>query len=236
MMARVLILDSVDRSLAAELESHGISVSDLAKAEPAAVEAALPEAEGIVVRSRTQVTAAMIGQARRLRVIGRAGAGTDNIDKDAAHARGIEVLTVPGGNDRAVAELVLTFLFAFSRQLVPAVDASRRGEWAKSKLGGFELGGETLGIIGLGKIGKTLAELAQGLDLEILGFDPFVDPSEWTTPKVAKCALPDLLERSRFVSVHVPSLPRRVAARCGRACQNAPGGVSHPVRARWGGG
>lgn len=203
-MARALILDPVDAGLPRELERHGISILDLSKASAESVDAALPDAEAIVVRSRTKVTASMIERAKRLRVIGRAGAGTDNIDSAAARARGIEVLTVAGGNDRAVAELALAFCFAFARQLVPAVEASRRGEWAKSRLSGFELAGETLGIVGLGRIGKMLATLGHGLGMKLIGFDPFVDPSDWEGPPVAKASLLDLLENSRFVSVHVP--------------------------------
>jgi D-3-phosphoglycerate dehydrogenase / 2-oxoglutarate reductase len=203
-MARVLILDPVDAGLAEELERHGISTQDLSKASAESVESALPDAEAIVVRSRTKVTASMIEHARRLRVIGRAGAGTDNIETAAARARGIEILTVAGGNDRAVAELALAFCFAFARQLVPAVEASRRGEWAKSRLSGFELAGETLGVVGLGKIGKTLAALAHGLGMKVIGFDPFVDPSDWEGPPVENAPLRDLLARSRFISVHVP--------------------------------
>lgn len=206
-MNRVLLLDPVDACIGDALRARGIEVADLAKASREEVLAALPSATAVVVRSRTRVDAEMIARAEQLRVIGRAGAGTDTIDVAAARARGIQVLTVPGGNDRAVAELAMAFMFTFSRQIVPAVLASREGEWAKSRLMGFELAGETLGIIGLGKIGRVLATMAAGLEMKVLGTDPYVDPRTWDTPRIEASNVEEILSRSRFVSVHVPMLP-----------------------------
>jgi D-3-phosphoglycerate dehydrogenase len=203
-METVLILDPVAPLLATELRGAGLEVQDFSRSGAKRVEESLAGAQGLVVRSRTRVTAEMIDRAPGLRVIGRAGSGTDSIDVAHAKSRGIEVLTVPGGNENAVAELVLGMMLALARHLVPAVDASRRGQWAKSKLMGFELAGETLGVIGTGRIGSRLARKALALEMRVLGSDPFADLSDLAADGLEIASMEDVLSRSRFVSVHVP--------------------------------
>ena len=160
-----------------------------------------------IVRGATKVTRRLIDAAPRLRWIGRAGAGLDNIDVAAAKARGIEVLNVPGANAVAVAELVFGLLLALLRHL-PEADASvRRGEWDKSRFMGRELRGKTLGIAGLGKIGSAVAQRARAFEMTCLGHDPLVDAAASRARGAEPVPLNALLTRSDIVTLHVPITP-----------------------------
>lgn len=203
-MSRVLVLDAVSPILEHALTAAGISVADLRDATDEQRDTALAEAQGIVVRSRVQVDRAMIERAPRLRVIGRAGAGTDNIDTAFAAERGIHVLPVPGGNEVAVAELVLGLMLALARKIVPAAEASRQGKWAKSKLMGLELCGETLGVLGLGRIGSRLARMALAFDMKVIGHDPYIEARAFAGSGIEVVPFETVLEQARFLSVHVP--------------------------------
>src|SRR5690606_9919855 len=130
----------------------------------------------LLVRSATRVTAGALDAAERLRVIGRAGAGVDTIDVEAATARGIAVMNAPDGNTLAAAEHAISLLFALARH-VPRADAGMKaGQWPKAGLTGFELEGKKLGVIGLGRIGGTVARKAVGIGMEVAAFDPFLPP------------------------------------------------------------
>src|SRR4030081_3124134 len=139
-----------------------------------ALERNLGQAEALLVRSETRVTEAMLDAAPRLRVIGRAGAGVDTIDVAAATARGIVVVTAPGGNAVAAAEHSLALMFALARRVAAADASLKRGQWARSAYIGSELTGKTLGLIGLGRVGTEVARRAQGLDMRVIVFDPYV--------------------------------------------------------------
>ncbi|MFN8549299.1 MAG: hydroxyacid dehydrogenase [Candidatus Eisenbacteria bacterium] len=203
-MNRVLLLDSVSSLLSRLLSDGGVECVDLSKAGEAERDAALSGAQGVVVRSRTRITSAMIDRAPNLKVIGRAGAGTDTIDVAHARERGIKVLAIGGGNDVAVAELTLGLMLALARHVVPAANYSRAGEWAKSKLEGFELAGETLGVLGLGKIGGKVAQLGQAFGMEVIGHDPYVDPEHWERRGVRMGPIEQILPAARFVTLHLP--------------------------------
>ena len=203
-MSQILVLDAISGILQRELEGAGLTISDLRDASDETRDAALAQAEGIVVRSRVKVNRDMIERAPNLRVIGRAGAGTDNIDTAFAAERGVYVLAVPGGNEIAVAELALGLMLALARKIVPAADASRRGEWAKSKLMGIELCGETLGVLGLGRIGARLARMALALDMKVVGHDPYIEASAFAGSGIEVVPFEAVLERARFLSIHVP--------------------------------
>lgn len=202
MSRTALILDPVSPVLAEKLEAAGFRVLDRSADGPS--EAEYAESDAWIVRSRTKITADLMAKGKTLRVIGRAGAGTDNIDKDAAAERAVDVLTVPGGNEVAVAELALAFVFALARKFGSGLQSTREGVWAKSKLMGFEITGETLGVIGLGRIGRQLAERGDALGMKVLGFDPYL-PADATPPAGTQIvSMDELLSSSRFVSVHVP--------------------------------
>ncbi len=203
-MNRVLLLDAVSPLLPRLLQAGGVEPVDLSKANDADRTAALAGAAGLVVRSRSKVTAAMIDQAPNLKVIGRAGAGTDTIDVAHAKEKGIKVIAIGGGNDVAVAELTLGLMLSMARHLVPAANFTRAGEWAKSKLEGFELAGETIGVIGLGKIGGKVVHLAQAFGMEVIGHDPYVDPEHWERRSVRMLPIEQMLPLARFITLHLP--------------------------------
>src|SRR5580698_6280307 len=135
---------------------------------------ALADADGLVVRSAVQVDDKLLASAPKLRVIGRAGVGVDNIDADAATRRGIVVMNTPGANAVAVAELTLGLMLALARKLTQANATMHAGKWEKKSLQGLELRGKTLGILGLGRIGLEVAKRAKGFGMEIVAHDPFV--------------------------------------------------------------
>lgn len=164
--------------------------------------------DALVVRSRTQVTASLIHAAKRLRVIGRAGVGLDNIDAGAAQQRGITVLNAPYSVTISVAEHTLGLMIALAR-FVPQADASlRRGEWTKNKFMGIELQGKTLGIVGLGRIGSAVAPRAIALGMRVLAYDPYITRARALNFGAALVdSLEELLGVSDFVSIHTPLMP-----------------------------
>ncbi|HEY1298708.1 MAG TPA: phosphoglycerate dehydrogenase [Chloroflexota bacterium] len=177
---------------------------ELVAGDRAALEQLLPTADALLVRSETRVTAALIDTAPRLRVIGRAGAGVDTIDVDAATARGIVVVNAPGGNSVAAAEHALALMFALVRR-VSAADASmKRGEWRRAAYVGSELTGKTLGLIGLGRVGSEVARRALGLDMRVLVYDPYVPDEHIQHLGLEPSELESLLQNVDIVSVHVP--------------------------------
>jgi D-3-phosphoglycerate dehydrogenase len=160
-----------------------------------------------VVRGATKVTRRLIEAAPKLRWVARAGAGIDNIDAAAARERGIGVLNVPGANAVAVAELVFGLLLGLFRQ-IPAADASlKRGEWDKSRFKGRELRGKTLGIVGLGQIGRAVAQRAMAFQMTCVGHDPRIDDEAIRDFDVEPLSLADLLPRAQILTLHVPLSP-----------------------------
>ncbi|HEY5495769.1 MAG TPA: NAD(P)-dependent oxidoreductase, partial [Candidatus Limnocylindrales bacterium] len=166
--------------------------------------AILPEYDALVVRSQVKVDAEMIAAGTRLTVIGRAGVGVDNVDLDAATRAGITVVNAPTGNTIAAAELTLALLFALARKVAAADASMRRGEWKRSAFSGHELRGKTLGIVGLGKIGRAIADRACALEMIVIGSDPFVSAEQAARHGVELVPLEELLGRSDAVTLHVP--------------------------------
>jgi D-3-phosphoglycerate dehydrogenase len=170
----------------------------------AALERRLPAAAALLVRSETRVTPELLAAAPRLRVIGRAGAGVDTIDVDAATARGIVVVNAPGGNAVAAAEHALALLFALARRVAAADASMKRGRWARGDYLGSELTGKTLGLVGLGRVGTEVARRALGLDMRVLVYDPYVPEEHARHLGLEPIDLDGLLETSDVVSLHVP--------------------------------
>src|SRR5499427_3110841 len=167
----------------------------------------LAEAEALIVRSATKVTAELLDKAPRLRVVGRAGVGIDNIDLEEATRRGVLVMSTPGGNAVSVAEHTFALLLALARQ-VPRLDAAiHEGRWEKSSAAGTEVRGKTLGLIGLGRIGSEVAVRAQAFDMRVLGFDPFISEAAAREMSVELVPLEHLLAESDFVSLHTALSP-----------------------------
>ncbi len=171
---------------------------------PDELRAVVGDVDALIVRSQVAVDAALIAAGTRLQVIGRAGVGVDNVDLEAATRAGITVVNAPTGNTIAAAEHTLALLLALARRVASADASVRRGEWARKQHEGVQLGGRTLGIIGLGKIGMAVAERARGLGMTLLGSDPFVTAEQAALRGVELVALDALLERSDAVTVHVP--------------------------------
>lgn len=163
------------------------------------------EYDGLVVRSGTKVDAEVIAKADRLKIIGRAGIGVDNIDVEAATKKGIMVANVPESNIISAAEHTMAVIMALARN-IPAANASlAKGEWKRSSYQGVELNGKTLGVVGLGRIGALVAERASGFGMKLIGYDPFIAPKKAKRLGVIlKPDLADVLKESDFVTLHVP--------------------------------
>ncbi|MBI2756415.1 MAG: phosphoglycerate dehydrogenase [Chloroflexi bacterium] len=169
-----------------------------------ALKAALGAAEALLVRSETRVTADLLEHAPRLRVIGRAGAGVDTIDVQAATARGIVVVNAPGGNAIAAGEHALALMFALARRIAVADASMKRGEWQRAAFMGLELTGKTLGLVGLGRVGSEVARRGLGLEMKVLVFDPYVPDEHVRRLGCEPRELAALLGEADFVSLHTP--------------------------------
>ena len=171
------------------------------------VEAAIAHianADAVIVRSETKIRGKLLEAAKKLRVVGRAGIGVDNIDLDATTERGIVVLNTPDANATTTAELAIAHLFSLSRALPEADRTTREGQWLRSKFMGSEVTGKTIGIVGFGTIGRLVAERARGLKLRVLGFDPFVNPQTFADYGVERVELDALLAQADYVTLHCP--------------------------------
>ena len=175
---------------------------------PDGLAAALADADALVVRSAVQVDDALMEQAPKLRVIGRAGVGVDNIDADAATRRGIVVMNTPGANAVAVAELTIALMLALARKLPAANTTMHAGKWEKKSLQGAELRGKTLGILGLGRIGLEVAKRARGFGLEIMGCDPFVSAAVARENGIKLVTLEELIAGADYITLHVGLTPQ----------------------------
>ncbi len=168
------------------------------------LKAVIADYEGLVVRSRTKVRKDLLECAPRLRVIGRAGIGVDNIDVDEATKRGVVVMNTPGGSNVTTAEHAIAMMLALARNIPQAAAAVRAGQWPRERWMGAEVCNKVLGVIGLGNIGAIVAERALGLRMKVIAFDPFVTPEVAARLRVEQVSLEDLLARADFITVHVP--------------------------------
>ncbi len=160
--------------------------------------------DALLVRSQVKVTAEILAHASRLVVIGRAGVGVDNVDLEAATKAGIVVVNAPTGNTVSAAEQTITLMLALAHKTAAADASMRRGEWKRSSFTGVELRGRTLGIIGLGKIGMAVADRAHGLEMNVIGYDPFVTAEQAALHGVALADVDKILETADVITVHVP--------------------------------
>ncbi len=201
-MTLVLVADPIAEDGLALLRPH--AQVEVVTGDREMLQRRLSDADALLVRSETRVTADLLANARRLRVIGRAGAGVDTIDVDAATARGIVVVNAPGGNAVAAAEHALALMFALARRISSADASLKRGEWLRSAYVGTELTGKTLGLIGLGRVGSEVARRALGLDMHVLVYDPYVPDEHARHLGLEPVELDLLLETADVVSLHVP--------------------------------
>jgi len=204
----VLVSDPLsERAVAILRETPGLHVEERRGLSEAELLPLVSDIDAWVVRGATKVTRRLIEAAPKLRWVARAGAGIDNIDGAAARERGVGVLNVPGANAVAVAELVFGLLLGLFRQ-IPAADRSlKRGEWDKSRFKGRELRGKTIGIVGLGQIGRAVAQRARAFEMKCVGYDPLIDGDTMRDLGVEPLPLNDLLPRSEILTLHVPLAP-----------------------------
>jgi D-3-phosphoglycerate dehydrogenase / 2-oxoglutarate reductase len=207
-LVKVLVSDPLSaRAVAALRETPGLEVEERRGLTEAELLPLVSDIDAWVVRGATKVTRRLIEAAPKLRWVARAGAGIDNIDAVAARERGVGVLNVPGANAVAVAELVFGLLLGLFRQ-IPAADSSlKRGEWDKSRFKGRELRGKTIGIVGLGQIGRAVAQRALAFQMTCVGHDPLLSEDKMRASHVEPLALSDLLPRSEILTLHVPLSP-----------------------------
>src|SRR5512133_2983040 len=172
MAPRVLVSDDLSPEAVRILTEAGLEVDVKVGLKPEALEAIVAGYDALAVRSATKVTARLLEKAGRLKVIGRAGVGVDNVDLDAATRRGIVVMNTPGGSSITVAELALAMILGLSRHVPAATASVKGGKWEKKKFQGRELAGRTLGVVGIGNIGSVLVDRAVAMRMRVVAYDP----------------------------------------------------------------
>jgi D-3-phosphoglycerate dehydrogenase len=203
---RVLVAEPLaDEGVELLREQHEVDVcTDLTRDQ---FLSALPSYDALVVRSQVKVDAEAFAAGSRLIVVGRAGVGVDNIDLDAATRAGVAVVNAPTANTIAAAEQTLALIYALARRIAAADASVRRGEWKRAAFMGQELRGRTLGIVGLGKIGLAVAERARAMEMELLGFDPYVSREAAAQRGITIADLDEIIERADVITLHVPLTP-----------------------------
>ncbi len=204
-MAVVLVTDSLaPEGLEIFERAEGIEVVDAPGLSPGDLLERIVDADALVIRSGTKVTADVIAAGEQLSVIGRAGIGVDNVDVAAATARGVVVMNTPGGNTTTTAEHAIALMIALARHIPQATASMKAGKWDKKRFVGMELYNRTLGVIGLGNIGRIVAQKAKGLGLKVVVYDPYLSEEAAAKADVEPVSFDELLARSEILTVHVP--------------------------------
>lgn len=201
---RVLVTDSLAPVALRLLEEAGLEAAVHLKASGEALQALAAEADGWIIRSGTQITAAHVEAAGRLKVIGRAGVGVDNVDLAAATRKGILVVNAPDGNTVSTAEHTCALILALARQVPQAAASLAAGAWERKRFQGAELDGKTLGVVGVGKVGRGVAQRMQAFGMRVVGFDPVLAPEAAERLGIALVSLDRLWAESDFITVHTP--------------------------------
>ena len=208
MSPRVLIADKLSPTAVQVFKDRGIETEVKTGLDEGQLVAVVGGYDGLAVRSATTVTGPVIAAADRLKVIGRAGIGVDNIDVEAATAKGIIVMNTPFGNSITTAEHTIALLLALARQIPQADRSTQAGRWEKNRFIGVELTAKTLGIIGCGNIGSIVADRARGLRMKVVAYDPYLSPERAVDLGVERVDLDELLARADFITVHTPLTDR----------------------------
>ena len=206
-MMKILIADKLDPHSLSVLEGTEFEVLDRAGISSEELPQALQGCAALVVRSRTQVTDALLESVPSLRAVGRAGTGVDNIDLSSATRRGVIVMNTPGGNSNSAAEHAVAMMMSLARNIPVADQALSAGSFDKGRFLGVELHGKTLGILGLGRIGLLVAEKGKGLGMKVHGFDPVTPPETIRKHGIEPLSMEEVLRSADFVTIHVPLLP-----------------------------
>ncbi|WP_372602955.1 phosphoglycerate dehydrogenase [Actibacterium sp.] len=206
MAPKVLVSDKLSETAVQIFRDRGIDVDfrpELGK-DKDALAAAIGDYDGLAIRSATKVTEKLLEHATNLKVVARAGIGTDNVDKVAASKKGVIVMNTPFGNMITTAEHAIAMMFAVARQIPEASASTHAGKWEKSKFMGVELTSKTLGVIGAGNIGGIVCDRARGLKMKVIAYDPFLSEEKADKMGVEKVELDELLKRADFITLHVP--------------------------------
>ncbi len=204
MTARVLVSDDLSNEAVRILREAGLEVDVKVGLKPDDLEEIIPAYDALAVRSATKVTAKLLEKAARLKVIGRAGVGVDNVDLDAATRRGVVVMNTPGGSSVTVAELALAMILSLYRHVPSATASVKAGKWEKKRFQGHEIAGKTLGVVGIGNIGSVLVGRALAMKMRVVAFDPFITPEAAANLGATLVDLETLWREADVVSLHVP--------------------------------
>ncbi|CAH2035468.1 unnamed protein product, partial [Iphiclides podalirius] len=200
----VLVVDGVGANCTEILNSHGIQVTNKAKISKEDLLKEVANYDALVVRSASQVTKEVLQAGSKLKVVGRAGAGVDNIDVKAAGDRGIGVINAPGANALSACELTCGLTMALARHVVPAATALRAGRWDRALYTGTELNGRTLAILGLGRVGREVAVRMHAFGMKIIGYDPFVTAAQCAEFHATKMELDEIWPLADYITLHTP--------------------------------
>ena len=203
-MPKVLIADKLSPAAIAVFQERGLDFDNKPGMTKEELIACIGEYDGLAVRSATKVTKDVVAAAKKLKVVGRAGIGVDNVDIPAATAAGIIVMNTPFGNSITTAEHAIALMLALARELPAANASTQAGKWEKNRFMGVEITGKVLGLIGAGNIGSIVADRARGLKMRVVAFDPYLSPERAVELGVEKVELNDLLARADFITLHVP--------------------------------
>lgn len=204
---KVLVTDSISKEGLEILKEAGITVEERPGITQEDLLNAISDADGLIIRSNTKVTEEVVAAAQRLKVVGRAGSGLDNVNIPACNKRGIVVMNTPGGNTNSAAEHTMAMIMSISRHIPQATASMKAGKWEKKRFMGQELAGKCLGIVGIGRIGSILAQRAQCLGMTVIAYDPHALPDMVKQLGVSIMELDELLAKADYISIHTPLTP-----------------------------
>ncbi|MEK9794712.1 MAG: hydroxyacid dehydrogenase, partial [Hyphomicrobiales bacterium] len=205
-MPKVLVSDKLSEESVKIFKDRGIEVDylpDVGKDKEKLYEI-IKNYDGLAIRSATKVTEKILNNAKRLKVVGRAGIGVDNVDIETATSNGVIVMNTPFGNSVTTAEHAITMMMSLARQIPEADKSTKSSLWEKSRFMGVELTGKTLGVIGCGNIGTIVIDRAKGLRMKVLGYDPFLTDERAESMGIDKVELDQLFKNSDFITIHTP--------------------------------
>ncbi len=204
-MKKVLVSDNLDQEgIDIFKNAPGIEVDVMTNLTPEELKGIIKDYDGLAIRSATKVTEEIIESAAKLKVVGRAGIGLDNVDKAAASKKGIVVMNTPGGNTITTGEHAIAMMMSLARNIPQASKSMKEGKWEKKKFMGTEVYNKTLGIIGTGRVGSIVASRAQGLKMNVVAYDPFISPETAKNMGITLVELDELLAQADFISIHTP--------------------------------
>src|SRR5437879_3366877 len=204
-MIKILIADPISESGLTVFQSTNghFKIDARSKLSPMELKKAVADADAIIVRSETKITAEILAAGKKVKIVGRAGVGVDNIDVPAASRQGVIVVNVPGGNTISAAEHTVAMLLALSRNIPQANASLKAGEWKRPQFTGTELQGKVLGLVGLGRIGREVAKRCQSFGMAVLGYDPYASEEYAKNFNIKLSSLDEVYEQADYINVHV---------------------------------